>query len=157
MISIDVGFRNIGIAIFNGDKKLKGLEHVTCCTVAKPSLSKACADLQRVFGAFLKTLDPLPSEALIELQPRKNIKSKTLSHCVQVMLLGAGIKTVKFVSAPKKGLPLKTTYYGRKQCAIAAASKFLIGSKFYEPFCRLKKKDDVADALVQALKYYNQL
>jgi hypothetical protein len=93
--------------------------------------------------------------AYLELQPlgqmARNVKTKTLSHIFQAMLLARGIR-VEFVSPKLKLAGLDAGSYGQnKKFAVDTAYKFVADSPWKETLDRAKKKDDLADALVQGI------
>ena len=155
MISVDVGSVNLGVALFDETHRLVDIQHLNCTTVKRATVARSCSDLQKRFSRFLSELEFTPLLGLIEQQPRRNMKTKVLSHCIQVMLLQAGIKKIRFISPKLKlGLPHKTTYYQRKKMAVKRAADFLRKGKYealLKTFSNLKKKDDVADAILQAV------
>jgi hypothetical protein len=102
-----------------------------------------------------------PDVAYLECQPlgqmARNVKTKTLSHIMQALLLAEGIP-VAFVSPRKKLLGMATTgsYADNKKFAIASCMRVLRDHSLHEWAARFDdlggKRDDLADALLQG--YY---
>jgi len=102
-----------------------------------------------------------PDIVYLENQPlgmmARNVKTKTLSHIMQALLLAKGF-TVKFVSPQRKlkGMVEAGSYGDNKKFAIASCSKLLgeCGLHAWKEKFEEKggKKDDLADAFLQG--YY---
>ena len=163
LLSIDVGTKNMGVAVVDragrSGPRLVDFALPHCCTVKKPTIERACRDVFRALTEYLDKLAKLPvdvDECMIEAQPRKNCRTKVLSHCIQVLMLGRGCSKVSFVS-PKKKLKVKYKKYAdRKKAAVAEATRVVaLYPDLYLRFCALAKKDDVADAILQTqLDFY---
>ena len=120
-------------------------------------IQKSAQALQRIVSEW--TVDK-PDVAFLESQPlgqmARNVKTKTLSHVLQAMLIAKDV-TVEFVS-PKlklKGMPAGS-YGDNKKFAVASTLKLLEACGLLaekEEFETKKgKRDDLADALLQG--YY---
>jgi hypothetical protein len=102
-----------------------------------------------------------PEIAYLESQPlgmqARNVKTKTLSHVFQALLLAQGV-AVQFVSPKKKllGMLEGGTYADNKKFAVASAGSVLTScgleewADWFEDVAG--KRDDLADALLQG--YY---
>ena len=154
ILSIDVGTKNMGVAVVDrSGPRLVDFALLCCCAVKKPTIERSCRD---VFLALTEYLDGLAKvgvdvdECMIEAQPRKNCRTKVISHCIQVLMLGRGCTKVSFVS-PKKKLKVKyAKYKDRKKAAVTQATRVVaMYPDLYPRFCALAKKDDVADAILQ--------
>ncbi len=151
ILSIDVGTKNMGIAIVDPDgPKLLDFCLLCCSSVKKPTIERSCRDVFQALTEYLDSLDHTIDVCMIEAQPRKNCRTKVISHCIQVLMLGRGCAKVKFVS-PKKKLKVKyAKYKDRKKAAVEEAKRIVVMyPELYTKFCGLKKKDDVADAILQ--------
>ena len=154
ILSIDVGTKNMGIAVVDREgPTLVDFALLCCCTVKKPSIERSCRD---VFRALTEYLDRLAArsvdidECMIEAQPRKNCRTKVLSHCIQVLMLGRGCAEVAFVSPKKKLKTRYAKYKDRKRAGVQEATRVVaLSPALYERFCALPKKDDVSDAILQ--------
>jgi len=104
-----------------------------------------------------------PMVAFLEQQPlgmqARNVKSKTLSHVLQGLLLSKGIPVV-FVSPQKKlkYMDQSGTYSDNKKFAIAETERLLMSidpnessNVWLKHFHSFKKKDDLADSFLQGL------
>lgn len=154
LLSIDVGTTNLGLAVVRigpdhtGD--LVDFSLLCCSTTKKPSIQRACRDVQRALSKYLGDCGHTFSRCVIEAQPMRNCRTKVLSHCIQVMMLERGCERVDFVS-PKKKLRRKyATYRERKLAAVEKATAIIAQyPALYERFSKLSKKDDIADAILQ--------
>jgi len=156
ILSVDVGSVNMGIVLLKkvlGKYELVDLRVLRCTTIKKATIARACSDMFETLEEAIGSLDI--KEALIEQQPPRNTKTKVLSHCLQIYLLTKGVRCIRFCS-PRNKLPgpKLRTYAERKKKAVALASRYLIPTVFYTKFCAMEKKDDVADALLQAVHVY---
>ena len=107
-----------------------------------------------------------PTIAFLEQQPlgmhARNVKSKTLSHVLQGLLLSKGIPVV-FVSPQKKLKYMEQTgnvanYSANKKFAVDETTRLLMSLRgdnennaWLLHFQSFKKKDDLADSLLQGL------
>ena len=154
LLSIDVGTKNMGVAVVDTEgptgPRLVDFALLCCCTVKKPTIERTCRDVFRALTAWLEICRYEITTCMIEAQPRKNCRTKVLSHCIQTLMLARGCASVVFVS-PKKKLKTKYSRYAdRKKAAVEAATRVVaLYPDLYPRFCALPKKDDVADAILQ--------
>lgn len=101
--------------------------------------------------------DMKPEYVYLESQPLGqmacNVKTKTLSHIIQILFLSHEID-VKFISPRKKleGMIGKSSYADNKKFAVERVKELLVGNEHLEKFLTHKgKKDDLADAFLQGL------
>ena len=99
---------------------------------------------------------------IIEQQPKINSKMKNLAMWIFAYFVFRGFSKVEFVPPRNKAFidkkKKRTTYTERKKCAEGSAREwmdiFQIPAHFLHWFnVELKKKDDAADALLQAIAY----
>jgi hypothetical protein len=167
VVSIDVGSRNLGLCVLelqlndtNDTAKLLDLCVLQCTSVKRATIARACTDLFKALDSYGVGGRGWGDVAvvLIERQPPRNTKTKVLSHCLQMYAMQRGVR-VEFCSAKLKlksvGRSSKYSYTDRKKKAVELASRYLIGTPFYTQFAGMRKKDDAADALLQALARYN--
>lgn len=153
-LSIDVGTRNLGVAVVDvGRNAVVDFELLCCCTIKKPTIERACRGLRETLDTYIDGLDLKENleVCIIEAQPRRNMRTKVLSHVIQCIAETRGMRA-RFVS-PK--LKLKTKYKkykDRKKAAVRIANRILMQTSpaLYTKFKALKKKDDVADAILQS-------
>lgn len=156
ILSIDVGTKNMGVALVDREgPKLLDFALLCCCAVKKPTIERSCRDVFRALTEYLDGLSVDVDECIIEAQPRKNCRTKVLSHCIQVLMLGRGCARITFVSPKKKLAQKYAKYKDRKKAAVAEATRVVaLDPDLYARFCALAKKDDVADAILQTQLNY---
>jgi hypothetical protein len=107
--------------------------------------------------------DIKPTIAFLEQQPlgmqARNVKSKTLSHVIQGLLISKGIPVV-FISPQKKLKYMEKTgnYSDNKKFAVEETLRLLhsidpndSSNRWLQHFNSFKKKDDLADSFLQGL------
>jgi hypothetical protein len=107
--------------------------------------------------------DIKPTIAFLEQQPlgmqARNVKSKTLSHVIQGLLISKGIPVV-FISPQKKLKYMEQTgnYSDNKKFAVEETLRLLhsidpndSSNRWLQHFNSFKKKDDLADSFLQGL------
>jgi len=107
--------------------------------------------------------DIKPTIAFLEQQPlgmqARNVKSKTLSHVIQGLLISKGISVV-FISPQKKLKYMEQTgnYSDNKKFAVEETLRLLhsidpneTSNRWLQHFNSFKKKDDLADSFLQGL------
>ena len=107
--------------------------------------------------------DSKPTIAFLEQQPlgmqARNVKSKTLSHVIQGLLISNGIPVV-FISPQKKlkYMEQSGTYSDNKKFAVEETLRLLnsidpneSSNVWLKHFNSFKKKDDLADSFLQGL------
>ncbi|KAJ3059755.1 hypothetical protein HK102_009835, partial [Quaeritorhiza haematococci] len=125
-----------------------------------------------VGGVFATISDKYPiDKVLIECQPSKNKQMCMVSSMIMSWFIFQGIADVRFVSAKTKlaavgtgpgtgpGTPKKLTYRDRKQLSVKETQRMLTtegslienGSEAHEWLSRHSKKDDLCEALLQAV------
>lgn len=147
LLSIDVGMKHLGVCILE-DTQLSNLED------ALLYWNVITLDTNTV-SSLKKHLDQLDFDfCLIEKQPSRNVKMRTVEAMIQ-MYCCVRNKNYKSYSAKYKlstqsnQLKGKRNYRERKKQSIRIVSE-LTKSELFE---KHKKKDDLADALLQALHY----
>ena len=169
VLSVDLGWRHLAavqmdvtasdftiyqwkiIDLMSGDVNINKASLEDLVNNSAPSIQTTILDWCKWPNSDLK-----PEIAYLELQPlgqmARNVKTKTLSHIFQTLLLAHGIP-VQFVSPKKKlaGADLNS-YAGNKKFAVDSTEKILEG-EWQEWFRSCKgKRDDLADAFLQG--YY---
>ena len=162
ILSIDVGIRNLAMCLMD---ETSGLVHQWDVSGVPP---------QSDDGLFLclKThLDERPwvlsaTTVLIEKQPDKNRKMKTVENFLHAycIILNPGADTIIYDARhkiPDVTGPGKALYRKRKQASVDRCKALLeepgnVNAHWLEMFVASKKKDDLADTVMQALSYTNR-
>jgi hypothetical protein len=170
VISVDIGWRHLAYATmvvtetgFSIEEwKLIDIikdESVNVNTSTVEELTRLSA--HRLGGIVEIWASQKPDVVFLENQPlgqmARNVKTKTLSHIMQALLIAKGF-IVKFVSPKRKlkGMEEIGSYGDNKKFAVSAAAKLLEECGLMEWKMQFEsltgKKDDLADALLQG--YY---
>jgi hypothetical protein len=160
ILSIDVGSRNLGLCVVGAEKQLR---HWKLVELPTPLTAKGVSE------TLEKSIQDWDFETVvIERQPGKNMAMQRvqyycemLFHCLgkEVVLMEARAKLV-FASKTSwwpEDIPIakKWSYYTRKTAAVKTVRAYLkeTNSEFATYFESCPKKDDLADALLQALTW----
>lgn len=152
LLSIDVGIRNLGVCLMDG-KKIKHWD-----ATGIPPLQQG-----GIFPSLLTHLRDRPwvlesTHVLIEKQPDKNRTMKSVEHFLHTYFL-VHDKNVQAYDArhkiPDVVGPGRAMYIKRKKASVDRCTEFL---KEHNPerlswFLAQKKKDDLADTVMQALSF----
>lgn len=168
LVSFDVGIKNLSFVILDGSKiidwQILNVETKKGQTQAE-TLVYALDDYLKIFNKC--------EEVIIEKQPSRNNKMRIIEGLINAYFVikgkcdkKSGIKKVFSYSAKHKlneyikkipGFNGKSGYTARKKLSVEITRKFIENSeqkkKFIEQFQASKKKDDLADCLLQGLKY----
>ena len=166
IVSFDVGIKNLAYCIFDTETmKIKDWNIVDITTNKK---NNECSQVVSVLDQYNNLLDS--NLVLIEKQPSKNNKMRIIEALLNAYFVIKGINdkdssisNVKVYSAKHKlgndTFKGKVNYNQRKKLGIYKSEIFLKSNiqdtKFVELFEKSKKKDDLADSLLQALSYIN--
>ena len=154
LLSIDVGIRNLGMCLM--DTRTKKIQHWDATGIPP----------QHESGLFVCLRDHLrnrpwvleSSKVLIEKQPDKNKTMKSVENFIHAYFL-CNDKDVQIYDArfkvPDVVGPGRAMYLKRKKVSVTRCTEFL---EEYNPelsqwFLSQKKKDDLADSVMQALSY----
>jgi hypothetical protein len=152
LLSIDVGIRNLAMVLMNMESKTI-IEW--CCDGVPPESDDG------LFLSLKKHLDTKPwtlqaDLVLIEKQPDKNKKMKSVEHFIHTYFLCNNLQ-VRLWDArhkiPDVVGPGKRQYAKRKKASIDRCREFIKGSSHQAFFESHAKKDDLADCVMQALSY----
>ena len=176
VLSIDVGQKNLGLCVVRpgpcvGEDRIEFWAVVNTDVVSAPGV---LATLQRA-----GIMDRLPSitHAVIERQPGRNPTMCRIQHWLEAFLVmrdvpvhvqNSALKlrfaaTTPFwggaTATPQSGKPF--TYHARKKLSVETTRAFLAATAqdqaWTDVFARARKRDDLADALLQALAYWHQV
>jgi hypothetical protein len=155
LLSIDVGIKNLAMCIMNPEKKIEFWE-----VGGVPPLHSD--------GLFLSMKRHLDSKSfehvtkvLIERQPDKNKGIKSVEHFLHTYFLCHDKEVVIWDARhkiPDVVGPGKAQYTKRKKASVERCRTFLeeLNSEWLEQFDKSKKKDDLADTVMQALSYMDK-
>lgn len=162
LLSIDVGIRNLALCMIDEESKLI---HNWDVSGVPPQHEDG------LYPCLLKHLDERPwvldaTTVLIEKQPDKNRKMKTVENFLHAYFVIRSPQTDTIIydarhKIPDVAGPGKTRYRQRKLTSIQRCKEFLEGSAvnshWMDTFKTSKKKDDLADTVMQALSYTNRI
>lgn len=186
-LSIDIGWKHLAYAMLevgceNEDKQAKDEEDFSikawnCESLLTSTINVNDTSLDELIRLTVPSIakivdfwkkwpsceDSKPSIAFLEQQPlgmqARNVKSKTLSHVIQGLLISNGIPVV-FISPQKKlkYMEQSGTYSDNKKFAVEETLRLLnsidpneSSNVWLQHFNSFKKKDDLADSFLQGL------
>mgnify|MGYP006280091853 CR=1 FL=1 len=156
LLSIDVGIRNLGMCLI--DPRTKKIHHWDASGIPPQHSSGLYPSLRDHLKARPWVLDS--TKILIEKQPDRNKTMKSVEHFLHsyfvihdkdVQLYDARFK-IPDVTGPGRAMYLK-----RKKESVIRCTDFIkeTNGDWYDWFQKQKKKDDLADTVMQALSYIN--
>lgn len=154
ILSIDVGTKNLAFCLYDNTSKV--IHNWDASGIPTESTLG-------LFPCLLKHLRSMPwtlttDIVLIEKQPEHNKRMKSVEHFLYSYFLISN-RNVQLWDArhkvPDIAGPGKAQYRKRKQAAIQRCETFLVEtqSQFLSFFRESKKKDDLADTVLQAISY----
>lgn len=158
ILSIDVGIRNLAICQFNETSNL----------VAQWDVSGVPPEHRDgIYVSLRKHLDDRPwvldsDIILIEKQPDRNKKMKMVEHFLHAYFVIKAPKAETIIydarfKIPDVAGPGKAQYMKRKKVSIERCEAFLrrddTNKHWIETFMKSKKKDDLADTIMQAISF----
>ena len=158
LISIDVGIRNLAICRIDTDGRI----HNWDVDGVPPESDKG------IFPCLRDHLDARPwlldsSTVIIEKQPDRNRKMKTVENFLHAYFVINKIDTVIWdarFKIPDISGPGKEMYRKRKKASIDRCKAFIyrdeLNEDWQDHFDKSKKKDDLADTVMQALSFINR-
>jgi hypothetical protein len=159
LLSIDVGIKNLAMCLIDpGTKKIKQWD----VDGVPPNHSDG------LYLSLIKHLNKKPwilesRQVLIEKQPDRNKGMKSVEHLIHAYLLAKDETREVIVwdarfKVPDIAGPGKTKYAARKAASVERARKFIqdTNPEWVSYFDKHKKKDDLADTVMQALSYINR-
>jgi len=154
LLSIDVGIINIGMCLL--DPQTKKIKHWDCSGIPPESKKGLFVSLRDHLRERPWTLEA--SKILIEKQPDRNKKMKSVEHFITAYFL-CHDKDIQVYDArhkiPDVSGPGKVMYRKRKNASITRCEEFIKehNKEWVSFFMSHKKKDDLADAVMQALSF----
>lgn len=160
IISIDVGIVNLGICMYEKGGIIKKWEVIT---LSKDNVVKS---LKKELTKFVTEEEEKQIEVVvIEKQPSRNVKMRTIEGMIEMYFTMRNMKCIKYSAKYKlksqsnaKSIHGKHNYRERKRLSIEVVKKIVEdpkNTKWKEYYTASKKKDDLADALLQAMSYVN--
>ena len=159
IISIDVGIKNLAMCFIDSDtKRIIEWEVASVPSERQGGLLPALKEHldRREWLRDAKTV-------VIERQPDRNKKMKAIEHYLHGFFCGRGLDTIVFdakYKIPDVVGPGRKQYIKRKNTAIERAREWVttnsLNSSWLDFFNNHKKKDDLADTVMQALAYIGQ-
>lgn len=155
LLSIDVGIRNLGLCLI--DPSTKQIKHWDATGVPPEHASGLYKSLYTHFKERPWVLEC--SKVLVEKQPDKNKTMKSVEHFIHTYFI-CNEKDVQVYDArfkiPDVVGPGKAMYAKRKKASVVRCTEFLKETHqddLLSWFLKQKKKDDLADTVMQALSY----
>jgi hypothetical protein len=161
LLSIDVGIKNLAMCLIEESTK----------EILQWDVSGVPPEHESgLFKSMVSHLDDRPwtltaQTVLIEKQPDKNKRMKVVENLLHAYFVIKNPKTQVIIYDARHKIPDvvgpgKTQYRKRKQTSIDRCREFItteeINSKWIPEFVGSKKKDDLADTVMQALSYINR-
>ena len=162
LLSIDVGIRNLAMCMI--DENTQAIKYWDVSGVPPehkdglyPCFREHLSDRSWVLDA---------STILIEKQPGQNKRMKTVENFLHAYFVIKSPKAETIIYDARHKVPDvagagKAKYRQRKQTAIARCKEFVEkgpnNKNWIEHFTKSKKKDDLADTVLQALSYINRI
>lgn len=156
LLSIDVGIVNLGICLI--DPSTKKIKHWDATGIPPQHSDGLYVSLRNHLRERPWVLES--SKVLIEKQPDKNKTMKSVENFLHAYFL-CNDKDVQLYDArfkiPDVVGPGRSMYLKRKKESVIRCSEFIKESniELYDWFNSQKKKDDLADTVMQALSYIN--
>jgi len=162
LLSIDVGIRNLAICQINEDTK----EIVQWDVSGVPPEHE-----DGLYPSLMKHLDTKPwvldsTIVLIEKQPGQNKKMKTVENFLHAYFVIKTPSAETIIYDARHKVPDvagggKARYRQRKATAVTRCREFLeeseVNAHWMDTFRASKKKDDLADTVLQALSFINRV
>ena len=161
ILSIDVGIKNLAMCL---------IDDTTKCIEQWDVSGVPPEHADGLFQSLKKHLDDKPwvltaRTVLIEKQPDKNKRMKTVENFLHAyfVIKCPGTETIIYDARhkiPDVAGPGKARYRQRKQTSIDRCREFImegeVNARWIPEFVKSKKKDDLADTVMQALSFINR-
>lgn len=154
ILSIDVGIRNLGMCLIH--PQTKKIHHWDATGIPPQHSDGLFVSLKTHMKDRPWVLEA--SKVLVEKQPDKNRTMKSVEHFIHVYFL-CHEKEVQIYDAkykiPDVVGPGRAMYLKRKKTSVLRCTEFIKehNPEWVDWFMKQKKKDDLADSVMQALSY----
>jgi hypothetical protein len=157
-LSFDVGYKNLSYCKLASDTHTIVDWNVCAIPSNGTNVQKVTAFLFETFGADIPEIDAV----LVEKQPARNVKMRLIETMLLTFFATHGVRTVLSYSAKHKLGSVGKQTRGKKNYSLRKKTSVLMCSSYLEKidnpthvaiFQQSKKKDDLADALLQYLSY----
>ena len=154
LLSIDVGIRNLGMCLI--DQNTKKIKHWDATGIPPQHSDGLFVCLKNHFRDRSWVLEA--SKVIIEKQPDKNKTMKSVENFIHAYFICSD-KDVQLYDArfkiPDVVGPGREMYNKRKKASVTRCTEFIHehNPEYSEWFSQQKKKDDLADSVMQALSY----
>lgn len=152
-LSVDIGIKNLAFCVCDSEHKLVDWKVVQIQN----------ANVRVMIESIHQLFDEYNFECVIlEKQPSRNIKMRMVENTLAVYFIMSGVpKVVQYSPKHKLGTAGKMTkgrsnYTLRKKMGISMCGKYIQNSEtdWIDYFQKHKKKDDLADCLLQYIAYH---
>jgi hypothetical protein len=158
LLSIDVGIINLGMCLI--DQTTKKIRHWDATGIPPQHSDGLFVCLRDHFRDRPWVLES--SKVIIEKQPDKNRTMKSVENFIHAYFICSD-KDVQLYDArfkvPDVVGPGRAMYLKRKKMSVVRCTEFLTeyNPEYLEWFTQQKKKDDLADSVMQALSYIDSV
>lgn len=157
-LSFDVGYKNLSYVKVESDTHTIVEWNVCAIPTNGTNVQKVVEFLMDVFGKDLAQTNTV----LVEKQPARNVKMRLIETMILTFFATHGVGTVLSYSAKHKLGSVGKETRGKKNYSLRKKTSVLMCGSYLEKidnpvhtemFHKSKKKDDLADALLQYLSY----
>ena len=157
-LSIDVGIKNLAYLLY--DKEIVEWKVIELCDKTQNASKLNMIEVGRKLFDALETIKYPVDHIIIENQIGQNaIRMKMLQGMITLYFISKGINQIHYWNAGnklKRFIKTKTTYSQRKKASVQITREII--TKVYPSqlsyFETHKKKDDLADCLLQLLDFF---
>ena len=164
IVSFDVGVKNLAYCALRDDGGIEAWEVYGMDPSTTREPEKLCPEVARTLDERWPTAFLDADVVVIERQPGKNRKMKTVEAYLHMYFAVRGKRVVLFSPSKKlegedAGMHGKSKYHLRKKTSVLLVDDLLKDERnaaFTDFFKNSKKKDDLADCLMQGLAFFRE-